>query len=103
MSGDPFADISAFESQLGLPVGFYDKLLQEDDWSFIIKLNALFEAAATHILVVRLKAPELADALANLDFAHGKYGKLVLLRKLDAINKDQATLLRMLAELRNSL
>jgi hypothetical protein len=98
MAADPFADITQLESQLGLPKGFYD-----NDWSFVIKLNALFEAAATHILVVRLQVPELEGALANLDFAHGKYGKVVLLRKLDAINKDQATLLRMLAELRNSL
>jgi len=103
MTSDPFTDIEHFERQLGLPAGFYDKLLKEDDWSFIVKLNALFEGAATHILVVRLQAPELSDALANLDFAHSKYGKIVLLRRLGAINKDQAALLRTLAELRNRL
>ena len=103
MTGDPFADVAQFEKQLGLPEGFYNRLLKEDDWSFVIKLNALFEAAATHILVVRLQAPEIEEALAHLDFAHSKYGKVVLLRKLDAINKEQAALLRMIAELRNDL
>jgi hypothetical protein len=38
-----FNDVKAFERRLGLPVGFYERLLQEDDWSFVIKLNALFE------------------------------------------------------------
>lgn len=103
MTGDPFADVAQFEKQLGLPEGFYDRLLKEDDWSFVIKLNALFEAATTHILVVRLQAPELEEALAHLDFAHSKYGKVVLLRKLEAITKEQAALLRMIAELRNDL
>jgi hypothetical protein len=103
MTGDPFADVDQFEKQLGLPEGFYNQLLKEDDWSFVIKLNALFEAATTHILVVRLQTPELEEALAHLDFAHSKYGKVALLRKLEAISKEQATLLRRIAELRNEL
>ena len=48
-----FADVVSSVQKLGLPEGFYNNLLNEDDWSFVIKLSALFEAAATHVLTER--------------------------------------------------
>ena len=98
-----FADIKSLESRLLLPKGFYRHLLDEDDWSFVIKLNALFEAACTHALVARLVAPALTDPLANLDHANTKSGKVVMLQSLGAITADQSGILQRLAELRNRL
>jgi len=98
-----FEDISKFEENLNLPIGFYTKLLEEDDWSFVIKLSALFEAACTHILSVRLRAPELEASFAFLDQANTKYGKLLLLKKLNAVNSNQYKFLERLASLRNEL
>jgi len=98
-----FDEVREFEGRLGLPKDFYSNLLREDDWSFVVKLNALFEGACTHVLTTRLHAPELADAFANLDLANTKYGKIALLRSLGAISSEQATILRSLAELRNAL
>lgn len=103
MPTDLFTNLKQFEQRLGLPDGFYDRLIREDDWSFVIKLNALFEAACTHILATRLHAPELEQSFAHLDLANSKCGKVVLLRNLDAITAEQATILHMLAELRNKL
>jgi hypothetical protein len=59
-------------TRLGVPPGFYDRLLHEDDWSFVIKLNALVEAACTDALAASLHAPELATCLATLDLGHSK-------------------------------
>jgi hypothetical protein len=98
-----FNDVAEFEARLGLPAKFYDALLREDDWSFVVKLNALFEGACTHVLTVRLQAPELADAFAHLDLAHSKYGKVKLLRTLGAVSRQQESILRRLAELRNDV
>lgn len=95
------ADIGSFEHKLGLPQGFYQTLLSEDDWSFVIKLSALFEAAATHALTVRLGYPQLVDSFSYLDHAHTKYGKVKLLKELDVISVEQANCLAKLAELRN--
>ena len=67
MSGSIFEDVGKFEQKLGLPKDFYRRLLGEDDWSFVIKLNALFEGAATHVLSTRLHAPKLVDAFAHHD------------------------------------
>lgn len=103
MKNNLFADVSQFEAKLGLPTGFYKKLLKEDDWSFVIKLNALFEAVCAHIIVVRLNAPELEDAIANLDFANSKSGKISFLRSLGALTKEQEGILRDIAKLRNAL
>ena len=73
------------EKRLGVPDNFYSELLHDDDWSFVIKLNALFEAACTHVLAARFKTPELEDSLAQLDLLHPKYGKVSLLCKLGAL------------------
>lgn len=103
MEGDIFSEIEAQSVRLGLPAGFYSKLLQEDDWSFVIKLNALVEAACSDALAARLHAPELAACLATLDLGHRKHGKVALLRTLGAITKEQAAALQLLYELRNKL
>lgn len=98
-----FKNIKEFETRLNLPEDFYLKLLEEDDWSFVIKLSALFEAACTHILAVRLRAPEIENALAHLEQGNTRYGKIVLLKKLGAITSEQSSILSELAKLRNEL
>lgn len=96
-------EILAFERKLGLKRGFYDDLLENDDWSFVIKLNAVFEAACTQALTQRLLSPELLDDLAHLDFSDKRRGKVRFLRSLDAISETHAKILYALAELRNKL
>lgn len=98
-----FRDIASFEQRLALPKGFYGRLLKEDDWSFVIKLNALFEAVCAHALVTRLAAPELIDQFARLELADRDRGKVKFLLSLSCINDEQAAFLRRLAELRNAL
>ncbi|HDM8140848.1 TPA: hypothetical protein P0E12_005142 [Vibrio harveyi] len=100
---DMFEDIEEFEKRLELPVGFYKALYAEDDWSFVIKLSALFEAASSHILTVRLGAPEIHNELSFLDYANDKFGKLQLLRVLGCLSDEQFKFLKALAVLRNSL
>lgn len=100
---DLFKDVKAFESRLGLPKGFYDHLLKEDDWSFVIKISALFEAASTHLLSIKFRAPEVESELAFLEQANPRNGKIVLLKKMEAIYPNQAIFLTKLANLRNEL
>lgn len=103
MKGDIFTEVRAQSERLGLPPGFYDRLVNEDDWSFVIKLNALVEAACSDALAARLHEPALVSLLATLDLGHPKHGKVALLKELSAINKEQAGVLRMVLELRNLL
>lgn len=97
-----FDAVKEFESKLSLPEGFYNKLLQEDDWSFTIKMSALFEAACTHALVTKLNTPEIEKSLSQLDQANSSYGKVKLLKCLNLIEDEQADFLIRLANLRNN-
>ncbi len=100
---DLFKDVKAFESRLGLPNGFYEHLLKEDDWSFVIKTSALFEATSTHLLSIKFRAPEVESELAFLEQANPRNGKIILLKKMEAIYPDQAAFLTKLANLRNHI
>ncbi len=53
------------ERRIGLPEGFFAHLLDENDWSFIIKLHALFEAACTHMLLFHFQEPELEGLITR--------------------------------------
>lgn len=96
-------EVAEFEQRLGLRSGFYQDLVANDDWSFIIKLNALFEAACTHALSQRLSRPELLNELAQLEFADRRKWKVKFLLSLSVLTNEQAEILYDLAKLRNRL
>lgn len=98
-----FSAVQDLEVDLGLAPGFYRHLLDEDDWSFVIKLCALFEAACTRVLAVRLRYPDLETPLARIPFADIRAGKLALIAGIGALSPQQLSSLRGLAELRNRL
>lgn len=95
--------ISRFECRMRLPNGFYGRLRRDDDWSFVIKLCALFEAGCTHVLASRLHCDSLVDSFASLSLLDRSTGKVVLLRKLGALTPEQASFIRFVGELRNDL
>jgi len=103
MTTSIFGELKSQEARLGLPDGFFGSLLDEGDWSFVIKLNALIEAACSDALAARLHSPQLASSLSTLDLGHNKHGKVALLRKLGAVTNDQAATMQLLYELRNLL
>ncbi|QCF26718.1 hypothetical protein [Hydrocarboniclastica marina] len=96
-------EIQAFEEKMGLPKDFYMSLLSEGDWSFLIKLHALFEAAASHILTIRLGNGRLEGPFSYLELSNKNYGKATLLKELGAITGDQKKFIQALSELRNQL
>jgi hypothetical protein len=90
-----------FEESVGLPRGFAGGLAQGDDWSFIIKLSALIDAALTWALAARFNAdPVLEDHLARLNVG-GPTGKLELAKDAGLIDKQIAKFIDKLQQLRN--
>jgi hypothetical protein len=68
MNWDDLGDsIGRLESDCGLPEGFCVNLLQEDDWSFVIKMHSLLETAVSQLLTNALGRNELADIFAALE------------------------------------
>jgi hypothetical protein len=95
--------LEQIEAKLSLPRRFYLALREEDDWSFVIKLSALFEAASTQLLTVRLGAPMLEDSFSHLDYGDQRFGKLTLLSKLGCLSGEEVKFLQLMLELRNKL
>ena len=80
MTADP--GLAELEQRIGVQSGFFESLLQEDDWSFVIKLHALLEAACTQLLLFHFKEPALGRVLARLELSNKTTGKVAFLDAL---------------------
>ncbi|ASP37666.1 hypothetical protein CHH28_02825 [Bacterioplanes sanyensis] len=96
-------EINELEISLGVDVGFFQSLLTEDDWSFVIKLHALLEAATGHLLVEHFDDERLVDVIAHLEMSNQRTGKVGLLKSMELISSDHKRFIVSLSELRNSL
>ena len=104
MTDDIWAHIDPFETELGLRPGFLRGLrTSADDWSFVIKLHALFEAALAHCLCEELGRPELASVLAYTELSRDKAGKVEFGKAIGLLTKRERRFLRSLSEMRNML
>jgi hypothetical protein len=75
-------EINELEIDLGVDVGFFESLLNEDDWSFVIKLHALLEAATGHLLVEHFDDKRLEEVIAHLEMSNQRTGKIALLKSM---------------------
>lgn len=98
MDKKPLEWVGAFESELGLPSAFFIRLLQkEDDWSFIIKLHALIEAALAHLLAIHSN-----EKLLNVFVRMGMRSKVAFAKALGVLDKDERIFISKLSGIRNS-
>jgi len=91
------------ESSIGLPSGFLDRLLEEDDWSFIVKAHAMIESSASKALTDVTGIKEAADFFSKLDMSNNTTGKLALISALDIISEFSRRFIKTLSQLRNTL
>ncbi|HMB89762.1 MAG TPA: hypothetical protein VKP65_02880 [Rhodothermales bacterium] len=96
-------EIQHYEEVTGVDSGFFERLLEEDDWSFIIKLHAFIEAVATQAIVRHLREPDLADYFARIDLSGQQTGKVRILSEIGLIGKPIRRFISSLSQLRNSL
>jgi hypothetical protein len=97
------ASVRAIETELGLPSGFLEGLRTEDDWSFIIKVHALIEAAVSHLLCSVLGKDTLADVFSHLELSDKRRGKMAFAAALGLLEKPDRRFVSSLSELRNTL
>jgi hypothetical protein len=95
--------VALLEVDLGISPGFLTHLVNEDDWSFIVKSHAFLEAAISHLLADSLSEPALQAVFANTETSNSRSGKLAFLKTLDLLNEDARRFIRSFSELRNSL
>lgn len=82
---------------------FLYELREEDDWSFVIKLHAVFEAVLAQALVTHVGNDDLADVFSRIDISDTKKGKIAFARRLKIINDTEYKFIAHLSELRNML
>ena len=90
------------ENELQLHEGFFEKLLEEDDWSFVIKIHAIIESAVSQKLANTLDK-RLLSIFQRLDLGDRRIGKVVFARELGLLSKADCSFIQNLSELRNLL
>jgi len=97
-----FANFDRLEKYLNIPSGFLEKLINEDDWSFIIKSHAIIKASITDI-VVENTDKRLIKVINRLPFSGGQTSKLSLAIDLELVDDYSREFIKLLSELRNQL
>lgn len=91
------------EHTIGLPSGFLDRLLEEDDWSFIVKAHAMIESSASKALTEITGIKEASDFFSKLEMSNSTTGKLALISALDILPDFSRRFIKTLSQLRNIL
>jgi len=74
-------------TELGLPPSFFNELIQENDWSFVVKAHALLESIVTQALLEHVGEKKLHNNLAKLELKR----KRTLLAAVEPELFDKAT------------
>lgn len=93
--------ILELQEKLNLPQDFFKNLLEEDDWSFIIKLHALIEAACSSLLLHYFEEPSLKNIISRLELSNKATGKIAFLKELDLLGDTHRRFVSSLSEWRN--
>lgn len=97
------SSVMTLENELSLPEGFLNSLKDEDDWSFIIKIHALIEAAVSYLLTQKFGHDELLPIFSRMELSNKTTGKISFISALELLNKDERQFISSLSELRNLL
>jgi hypothetical protein len=95
--------IRKLEKELRIPEGFIENLLNEDDWSFVIKGHSFIEAAVSYLLVTALDRPNLDEVFSLLELSNKRTGKMAFVKALDVLDADTRRFISAFSELRNKL
>lgn len=102
---NPSDFVLLLEDKIGLESGFFESLDADDesDWSFVIKIHALVEAATSHLLTEHLGRSELNGLFSRLDMSNKTTGKAAFVEALGLLDKPARRFISSLSELRNKL
>ena len=103
MDEDIRESIEAIEKELGLPKNFLQELWREDDWSFIIKLHALMEAAVSYLLVHHFGDERLSQVFDFMELSDKRKGKMAFVSELELLPIECRRFISKLSEIRNDL
>jgi hypothetical protein len=94
--------VQAVESDLGVDAGFLhcllDRLLYDDDWSFIVKLHALMDACITLVLTMALTNEDIRGVVSRLPLNDQRRA---FIKTLKLLPSEHLSFIRQLTSMRN--
>lgn len=84
------------EQELDVPEKFISSLMEEDDWSFIIKCHALIESLLNQSITKTLNEPSLEKVISRLDTSHPSIGKLTIAKELELLDNNFCNVIRII-------
>jgi hypothetical protein len=96
-----FHVLDALEHRLGLTHGFCERLINEDSWSFLIKLSALLETAITEAVVRTLGRPEIEEPFSHVPLGDAAGGKAAFAVRLGLLHRDEQKAIQNISRTRN--
>jgi len=94
--------IKEFESDIGVPDGFFSKIIHEDDWSFVVKLHGMIEAGLTQLILAHFGDTRLELPISKMNM-NGASGKLAFVRALELLPPHNISFIQKLSEMRNTI
>jgi hypothetical protein len=103
---DTFKEVSIdilffLESEFGLPDGILIDLFDESDWSFLIRIAAILEAAFAQSLTKASADIRLEGFFDALTFSEAPTGKIGMASRYKLIDQDDKHLIRWIMSARN--
>lgn len=95
--------LAEVSSRLFGHIDFITELLKEDDWSLVIKAQALTEACVTQALLIRLGDERIRKTIEIMPLVGGEVSKLQFAKDLQLMNAPQRRFAKRLSALRNRL
>ncbi|RZG09022.1 hypothetical protein EXT48_02315 [Pseudoalteromonas sp. CO348] len=79
------------------------KLVEEDDWSFVIKIHAFIEAMVTELIITQISDSRIKSTVERLPLSDGQASKLKMVKELNLLNSNERKFIRYFSSLRNEL
>ncbi len=99
---DPSALPNWMEESLGVPLtALFNTFKNDDDWTFVIKIHAIIEAALNQILITQMGNPSLDRIIEKLETNNRRTGKIAFIRAYDLLPDKACLFIRLLSEIRN--
>ena len=89
------------QDNVGISRSLLDSLDADDDWTFVIKMHGILEAALNHLLLVRLDNPTLARTISRLETSNARTGKLAFIKAYGLLKDNACLFVQTLSEIRN--
>jgi len=81
---------------------FLSRLLQDDDWSFIIKAHSLIESLVTELIINKIDE-KLRNIVERMPLQGDTVSKVNIAKTYDLIPKEQRIFLKKISEIRNKV